>query len=297
MQPGTRSDQSATVGVVGVVGVGRMGQPICGLLAAAGFTVAATDIRSECQAVVREAGVRWVPDTATLAGEADVLVTVLPGPPEIQAVMAVATPRLRPGMTWIDMTSGDPRLSRVLALEAGARGAEYLEAALGGGVPAAQGGTLQLFVGGEAAAVDRHRPLLETLGRVEHVGGPGAGQLVKLIVNLLWFGQSLAVGEALLAARGSGLDLDVLSGVLARSAAGSDFIRRDLPGVLTGDERDSFGLDRCCDQLDTVTDIARELDVPFELSAAVARAYRAALAHYGPVDGELLPLARLLASR
>ena len=282
---------------MGVIGIGRMGLPICARLAGAGYEVAATDLRPEPEADVRAAGVRWIPGTAALVDASDVVLTVLPGVAEIRRVMAVAMARLRPGMAWIDMTSGDPRLGRALVLEAGARGAACLDATLGGGVPAAQTGTLQLFVGGDSATVARHRPLLEVLGRVEHVGGPGAGQLVKLIVNLLWFGQSLAIGEALLVAGRSGLDLDLLAGVLGRSAAGGDFIRRELPGVLAGEEHASFGLDRCCDQLDTVIDIARELDVPFELSSAVGSAYRAALEHYGPVDGELRPLARLLASR
>lgn len=275
-----------------------MGLPICVRLAGAGYAIAATDLEPQRAGDVHAAGARWVPDTAGLIDAADVLVTVLPGAAEVQEVMGVAMARLRRGTAWIDMTSGDPRATRALAADAAARGVEPLDAALGGGVPAAQSGTLQLFVGGEAAAVERHRPLLESLGRVEHVGASGAGQLVKLLVNLLWFGQSLAVGEALLAARRSGLDLGVLSGVLARSAAGSDFIRRDLAAVLAGeDAHASFGLDRCCDQLDTVTDIAQELEAPFELSEVVREAYRAALAHYGPVDGELLPLARLLGSR
>jgi 3-hydroxyisobutyrate dehydrogenase len=282
---------------VGVIGVGRMGLAICARLAGAGGQVAATDRRSEREGDVRGAGARWIPGTAALVDESDVVLTVLPGPAEIRQVMAVAMGRLRPGIAWIDMTSSDPRVGRALVVEAGARGAECLDATLGGGVPAAQGGTLQLFVGGDAEVVARHRPLLDVLGRVEHVGGPGAGQLVKLIVNLLWFGQSLAVGEALLVAGRSGLDLDLLAGVLGRSAAGGDFIRRDLPAVLAGEERHSFGLDRCCDQLDTVIDIAQELGVPFEQSATVGGAYRAALEHHGPVDGELRPLARLLGSR
>ena len=282
---------------VGVIGVGRMGLPICARLAGAGFAVTATDLRPEREADVRAAGAHWAPDAAAALHAADVVLTVLPGSAEIQEVMATAMAHLRPGMAWIDMTSADPRAARPLVLEAAARGVEALDAALGGGVPAAQSGTLQLFVGGDAAAVERNGPLLESLGRVEHVGGPGAGRLVKLIVNLLWFGQAVAVGEALLVARRSGLDVDVLAEVLGRSAAGSDFIRGDLPAALAGDARDSFGLDRCCDQLDAVIGVARELDVPFEVSSAVGSAYRAALAHYGPVDGELLPLARLLGSR
>jgi 3-hydroxyisobutyrate dehydrogenase len=270
-----------------------MGIPICERLAAAGWAVTATDLRPECEADVRAVGAGWVPGSGRLVDEADVVLTVLPGPAEVQEVMAGAMARLRPGMAWIDMTSGDPRPAQALVAAAAARGVEALDAGLGGGVPAAQSGTLQLFVGGEAAAVERRRPLLEVLGRVEHVGGPGAGRLVKLIVNLLWFGQSLAVSEALLVARRGGLDLDVVAGTLGRSAAASEFVRADLPGLLAGDYRDSFGLDRCCDQIDAIADIARELGVPVELSEAVRGAYHSALERYGPVDGELRAVALL----
>jgi 3-hydroxyisobutyrate dehydrogenase len=270
-----------------------MGIPVCERLVLAGWAVTATDARPECEAAVRAVGAGWGADAAALVDEVDVVLTVLPGAAEVQAVMAEAMGRLRPRMAWIDMTSGDPRAAHALVREAGARGIEVLDAALGGGVPAARSGTLQLFVGGEPDAVARHRPLLEVMGRVEHVGGPGAGRLVKLIVNLLWFGQSLAVSEALLVARRSGLDLDVVSDVLGRSAAASEFIAADLPGLLAGDYRDSFGLDRCCDQIDAIAGLASELGVPFELSEAVRGAYGAALGRYGPVDGELRPVALL----
>lgn len=278
---------------MGVIGVGRMGLPICERLAAAGWDVAATDLRSAAETDVRAAGARWAANVDALVDESDLVLTVLPGPAEVRAVMAGAMARLRAGMTWIDMTSGDPRPAQELVREAAEHGVEAVDAGLGGGVAAARTGALQLFVGGEAAAVARHRPLLEVLGRVEHVGGSGAGRLVKLIVNLLWFGQAVAVSEALLVARRGGLDLDVLAGVLARSAAGGEFIRRDLPALLAGDERDAFGLDRCCDQLDAMADLARELGVPFEMSEAVRGAYHAALARYGPVDGELRAVALL----
>jgi 3-hydroxyisobutyrate dehydrogenase len=278
---------------VGVIGVGRMGLPICRRLAAAGWAVGATDRRAEREGAVRAAGAGWAPDAAELVGGVGTVLTVLPGQAELEAVMSLATARLRPGTAWIDMTSGDPRAARARVADATARGVEALDAAMGGGVSAAEDGSLQLFVGGDAVAVERHRPLLEVLGRVEHVGGPGAGRLVKLIVNLLWFGQSLAVGEALLVARRSGLDLDVVAGALGRSAASSEFVASDLPDLLGGDYRDSFELDRCCDQLDALARLARELGVPFELSEAVGGAYRAALARYGPVDGELRPVALL----
>jgi len=101
------------------------------------------------------------------------------------------------------------------------------------------------------------------------------------------------VGEALLLARRAGIDLEQLRRVLAQSAAGSEFLRRDVSALLEGDYLESFGLDRCCEELDAAVDLAHELAVPFELSTAVQTAYRRALARYGRVDGELLAVALL----
>jgi len=101
------------------------------------------------------------------------------------------------------------------------------------------------------------------------------------------------VGEALLLAHRAGIDLEVLRSALGRSAAASEFVRRDLGALLGGDCLESFGIDRCCEELATVVALADELTVPFDLSAAVERTYRAALARYGPIDGELLAVALL----
>ncbi len=166
----------------------------------------------------------------------------------------------------------------------------------GGGVPAAEAGTLQLFVGGDGALLERCRPVLEVLAdprRIAHLGGNGAGYTAKLLVNLLWFGQAVATAEALLVARRAGIDLDTFRQALAAGAASSAFIRNDLEALLGGDYRTSFGLNGCCDQLTAVTELARELGVPCELAEVVAGTYQRALGRYGPVDGELLAVALL----
>ena len=85
---------------------------------------------------------------------------------------------------------------------------------MGGGIAAAREGKMQLFVGGAASAVERHRALLEVLGdpdRIVHTGGHGTGYTVKLLVNLLWFGQAVATAEALLLGQRAGIDPAVLS--------------------------------------------------------------------------------------
>jgi len=285
--------------LVGLVGLGRMGVLICANLVRAGYRVQAGDKRTEAAALAARCGAHWVPQASQLAARADVLITVLPGPDEVREAMAGPggmAGALRPGATWIDMTSNSPAAMTGIQQRLLARGVQVLEAPIGGGVEAAGQGNVQLLVGGDAEVLARQRELLEVLGdpcRIVHVGGHGAGYTAKLIINLLWFGQAVATAEALLLGQASGLDLGVLRETLAGSAADSAFIRRDLDALFAGDYLRSFGLDRCYQELQIMTERARDLGVPFQLSETVADIYRRAVRRYGGTDGELLGVALL----
>lgn len=276
-----------------------MGLPMCVNLVRAGYRVIASDARPEVEEVVAEYGVGWRSSTALVAAEADVLITMLPGPGEVCDAMAGTgdgIEALRAGTTWIDMSSNSPVIVAPVRERILARDVDVLEAPVGGGVVAAQQGSLQLLVGGDAEVLERHRELLGVLGdpaRIVHVGGHGAGYTAKLLINLLWFGQAVATAEALLAGQAAGLDLGVLRRALADSAAGSDFIRKDVDALFTGDYLTSFGLDRCCEELEAVADVAHRHRSPFVLSDLVTEMYERALARYGAVDGELMAVALL----
>ena len=99
----------------------------------------------------------------------------------------------------------------------------------------------------------------------------------------------MATGEALLLARASGIDLDILRRALAGSAASSAFIVKDLGALLDGDYLASFELDRCCEELATVAALARDLDLPSGLTQLVERTYQRALRRYGPATGNSWP--------
>jgi 3-hydroxyisobutyrate dehydrogenase len=240
---------------IGLVGLGRMGVPICANLVRAGYAVRAADRRPEAAAAAARCGARWVPELARLAASADVLVTVLPGANEVREVMLGAdgvAAALRGGTTWIDMTSNSPAAMTEVRDAVLERGVQVLDAPVGGGPAAARRGALQMLIGGQAHVVAQHRDLLEVLtgpGRLRHVGGNGAGYTAKLLINLLWFGQAVATAEALLLGRASGLDLGVLRDVLGDSAVGSRFIDHDLPALFAGDVMPAFGLDRCYEEL------------------------------------------------
>lgn len=274
-----------------------MGTPLCGRFVTAGHAVTAFDLRPEREEAVRSLGADWASSVTAAAAGADVLVTVVPGPDEAEAALRDAVfSVLASGAVWIDMTSNAPAVAEVLRERARAHGVDVLEAPVGGSPDDAEQGRLRLFVGGSPEVLDRYRPLLEavtTSDRISHMGGPGTGYTTKLLINLLWFGQAAATAEALLLGRRAGIDLGVLRDTLADSAAGSDFIRRDLSALFAGNYLPSYGLDRIRDQLEVITGEARDLGTPHAIADTVLRLHRRALERFGPVNGELLAVALL----
>jgi 3-hydroxyisobutyrate dehydrogenase len=279
------------VTALGVIGLGRMGFPICARLIEAGFEVAATDQDPTRRPDAEALGAAWKASAQDVVDCGQVLITVLSGSPEAQELMSALLPSMKRDSTWIDLTSTSPKVGAELRSLAGQL--ECLDAPMGGGPDEAAAGSLELFVGGRPESVARHRGILETIGRVHHVGGPGAGAVVKHLVNLLWFGQAVATGETLLLAQRMGVDLETLRLALTESAADSRFIRSDLPALLEGDYLPRFGLERCFEELDAIAELAHDLGLPFGLSSFVRDLYAQAVDHFGPRDGELLAVAML----
>jgi len=232
-------------------------------------------------------------DPVAIAASVDVLVTVLPGTAELESLPPVLA-ALRPGSLWIDLTSSDPRVIQRLSKT---QEIDVVGAPMSGGPAAAEENLLRFQVGGGPAAVERARPLLELLGTVDVVGDDvGDGYTAKLLANLLWFGQVVAVSEAVLLGTSLGVPAATLRRTLGASAGGSAFIDEYLDRLLDGDYAETFGLDRVVEELDTLAALAQQEGVPFELSSLVARLHREALERFGAVPGELLA-AKLLEER
>jgi 3-hydroxyisobutyrate dehydrogenase len=204
---------------------------------------------------------------------------------------AAGLAHLAQGSSWVDMTSAAPDLAADLAAASTDHGVRYIEAAVGGGPQEARRGALTLYVGGEPSDVLRLRPVLEAFAdpaRIHHMGGPGAGYLTKLLINQLWFGQVVAIGEALLLGAHAGLATDRLAEVLDTSPAASEFVHTHLRSLLAGDYLPAFGLSRVVEELDSLVRMADSAGTPWSVSKHVAQVHRDALAHFGDVDGELL---------
>ena len=272
-----------------IVGLGRMGRPLCVRLVESGFEVVATDIVPARQADAEAAGARWSGKLDQAVAGADVVATVLPGPPEVSAIADPLTAAMSDGALWLDLSTASPAVVPIVLAATGRRGIPVLDAPLGGSPEDARQGRLLSFAGGRDEDLERARPVLAAIAaEVLHVGPYGSGYLTKLLANSLWFGQAVATAEALAIAARGGLDVARVQDALARSAAGRGFLARDAPALLAGDTMPSFALARVVEQLHSLQDVAAELDIPVEVLDAVAGTHAAALREYGEVDGEML---------
>jgi 2-hydroxy-3-oxopropionate reductase len=213
---------------VGFVGLGIMGSPMARNLANAGFELTVFN-RTFCKA--EELGEGSSAAVAygleDLAGQSDVVITMLPGPPEVEAVVAGEGGLLdfmRQGTLLVDMSTSSPVLARGLARQAARRRIGMLDAPVSGGDVAAQQGTLSIMAGGEEADFARASPLFEAMGdTIVHVGESGAGQVTKAANQILVALVLEAVSEALVLGSKAGVEpvklIEVLSGGLAANRA------------------------------------------------------------------------------
>ena len=279
-----------------VVGVGRMGLPLCASFVRAGHSVIAFDARADVAAAVLGVGARWAASLADAVNDAEIVVSMLPTVDVTIDVANAAMPQMTAGAVWIDMGSNTPATSAALLRSAELHGIDVLEAPAGGGPSAAMSGTLQLFVGGRRAVFESHRDVLESVAdpdRMHYLGTHGCGYVAKLLVNLLWFGQAIAMTEALLLAQESGIDLGTMYTALQHSAVAGRFVDVDLRALLGDNYLTSFGLAGCYDELAGVCDLAADSGTPFTVSRAITDIYRQALETFGDVDGELMGAAFL----
>jgi 3-hydroxyisobutyrate dehydrogenase len=282
----------------GFIGLGNMGGPMAANLLRAGLPVLVHDARREAAREVEKLGGRWAESPAACAAEAETLITMLPNPRIVTEVMLGANgaaSALRPGTLWIDMSTSTPEAAnRVRAQVLDAAGVRVLDAPVSGMATGARTGMLQIFAGGDEADFRSALPHFEILGdprRILHVGGPGAGYAVKLMINLLWFSHLVATSEVLAMGVKAGVRLDVLRDSLLASPAASNFLENDIRCVLeAGDYDESFALALACKDLGLAVDLGREVGVATELSAVVEQIYRRAKVQYGDLSGEMIPV-------
>jgi 3-hydroxyisobutyrate dehydrogenase len=274
---------------VGFIGVGTMGLPMATNLVAKGFAVNAYDASPDALRAAVAAGMTAAGSTAEAVTEADLVITMLPSSPQVEAVYGGdggVIAAARPGTLCVDMSTIDPAVSRTVAGRAAERGVRFVDAPVSGGVPRATDGTLAIMVGGSPEDVAAARPALSAMGaNVIHVGPVGSGQVVKLCNNLIAGVAAVAVSEAFRIAEGFGVDPKVVTDVITKSS-GHTWVMEHMhpvPGLVPRSAssqgyRAGFMTDLMCKDLGLAVDAARALRLPVFVAGVAQQVYRLASA-------------------
>ncbi|MEU1178647.1 NAD(P)-dependent oxidoreductase [Streptomyces sp. NPDC005820] len=256
---------------VAFVGLGNIGGRVVAHLVKAGHDVAVFDLNAAAVQAAVEAGARAAASAAQAAEGAAAVLLSLPTPAIVEAVVGEILPHAQQGAVIVDHSTIDPDTSRRLAATAAAQDVRFLDAPVSGGVQGAEAGTLAIMVGGDEAALEKVRPLLDTYaGSVVRVGDSGSGQVVKLANNLITAINIAALGEALTMTVRQGVELDTAVSVLTKSSANSNVLSGYFPRTLFTAERPTgFALDFMHKDLSLFLASAASGPVPLPLSNAV----------------------------
>jgi 3-hydroxyisobutyrate dehydrogenase len=218
---------ATAIRTIGVIGAGRMGQPIIGHMVRKGFTVVATDIDAGKREAVVTRGAGWLDSSAALARAADAILVCVGYDRELREVMAAGLLRHLAHDTIVAvMSTVHPRTVRALADLARPFGVHVVDSTVCRGGRAADEGTLLSFVGGDAEIVERLKPVLACFCTdIIHSGGVGTAQVAKSANNMLMWACLIANHEALALAKRSGIDVEVLRDALLKTGAENSVLR------------------------------------------------------------------------
>jgi 3-hydroxyisobutyrate dehydrogenase-like beta-hydroxyacid dehydrogenase len=282
---------------LGFVGLGRMGGPLVGRLLDAGHAVTVFDISDAAVRSMVERGAAPAGSAAEVAAAAEIVMTSLPTPDTVHRV-ALGEAGIADGSrvrTVVDLSTTGPSTARKAAEGLGARGIQWVDAPVSGGIKGAHEGTLAVMVSCPRPTLETLQPILATFGKVFFVGEkPGLAQVAKLGNNLLAAAALVISSEALAMAVKAGLDpkvmIDIINASSGRNSATQDkFPRAILPGTF------DFGFATGLSYKDVrlCVDEAEALGVPMVLGAVVRQMLAVTNARFGP-DSDFTSIAKVL---
>jgi 3-hydroxyisobutyrate dehydrogenase len=274
---------------IAFLGLGAIGRPMAARIATSGLSLVVWNrTGSRAAEFAKEFGARQAATPADAARDADVVVTCMPTSQDVASLLEGPDGLLAglgDGATLIDCTSGDPATSRKIHDALAARNVGYIDAPVSGGTTGAQKGTLTIMVGGDAAVLERARPVLETFGqKIVHCGDVGAGDAVKAVNNAFLATHILAAAEGLAALVKMGVDpkvaLDVINASSGRSNASMNLIPER---VITRAFPRTFRLALLEKDVGIAAEVARDTRTPAPILQLTADLFRIARGEFGEV--------------
>jgi len=277
----------------GFVGLGKMGQPMVKRLLEAGNEVHVYNRSREKVDALAAEGAAAADSARQVAERADIVMTALPTPESVEAVYGEMAQAARSGQIFVDHSTVSPALNRWCAAQLRQHGADFLDAPVSGGPAGAQAGTLTVMVGGEQAVFERALPVFQAFGKNIRLCGPiGAGQVVKLINQLLVGVHTSAIAEAAVFGARLGADPQVVLDLIGTSFGGSTMMTRNLPRFISRDFSPATPVSLILKDLGLIHDEAKNAQVPLLLGALAEQRFLEARAR-GMGDEDMAALVKL----
>jgi 3-hydroxyisobutyrate dehydrogenase-like beta-hydroxyacid dehydrogenase len=264
---------------IGVIGTGRMGNAYALNLLKAGHRVRVFDVDPKASQNLAAQGAVLCASPLEMAPEAEFILTSLPKNEIVEDTIIGPKgllPNLNRGSIVIDLSTTLPRTTKAIAEALSRKGADFLDAPVSGHMVGAKNATLTIMVGGSKEAFLRAKePIFEKLGKnIFHAGPTGAGQALKLVNNLLYNLNRLAMCEGLVLGAKAGIDPEIMCQAISLSTGGSYVIRSLPPDILQGNfEGRESSLNLACKTLKLITDFADELNVNLLLGNLAKQLY------------------------
>ena len=264
---------------IGFVGLGKMGRPMVERLLGAGFTVRVHNRSRAAVDALAAKGASAAASAGEVAANADVVLTALPTPDAVESVYRELADKAREGMLFADHSTVSVEQSRATAELLAEKRCAFLDAPVSGGPMGAQSGTLTVMCGGEQAAFDRALPVFRAFGKnIRLCGGAGAGQIVKLVNQLLVGVHTAAIAEAAVFGAKLGADAKTLLEIIGTSYGGSTMMTRHMPRFIARDFSPATPMTLILKDLGLIHDQAKGAGVPLLLGALAEQRFVEAVA-------------------
>ncbi|GGH32967.1 3-hydroxyisobutyrate dehydrogenase [Cribrihabitans marinus] len=267
---------------VGFIGLGNVGGKLAGSLLRNGVELGVCDLDAERVAGFVAQGATGADDPAQLMRACKVVITCLPSPAASDAVMRQMLPEMRPGKTWLEMSTTDAAEVQRLGALVIERGGAAVDCPVSGGCHRAATGNISIFAGCERATFDRILPLLTKMGRrILHTGPLGSASVLKVVTNYLATANLLSCCEALATAGAAGMDLNTAYEAI-RISSGTSFVHETESQVILNGSRDiSFTMDLVKKDIGLFQQVADRAGVPLEINPLMMRIIDDGIARYG----------------
>jgi 3-hydroxyisobutyrate dehydrogenase len=266
----------------GYIGLGNLGAACAGCLLKAGFQVTVFDLNAALAAPLVANGAVLATSAEDLAGSVDHVITCLPSPAVSERVLRNILPRMKPGASWVEMSTLSRDEVLRLAAVASEAGVRMMELPVTGGVHLAYQGKITMLAGGDRDLYELHHRAMQAMGdRIFHIGPLGSASIIKVITNMLAFIHLKATSEALMLAKRGGLDLAQAWHAIAASSGNSFVHETEGALILNGSYDIAFNIDLALKDLGFALGFGKEFGVPLDLASATNQTYVAAKAAYG----------------